>query len=177
MNAPPSRLLIHINAPPHPTRHPVVHVSNEGKTIMFKSIIVGFDGSDQSEHALKMACDMAKAFGSSLHLVHAPEYETTAMALGASAYVKEPSDEEIQRLGAEVMARAVSAASAAGVKPASVTVARGNAANVVLKRAKTVTADLIVTGRRGLGGLGSLVLGSTSLKIAHDAECPVLTVR
>ena len=144
---------------------------------MFKSIIVGVDGSDQSDHALTTACALAKTFGSALHLVHVPEYETTAMAMGPRSYVFEPSDAEIQKLGAEVIARAVSTAQMAGVTPASDTIERGKAASVVLDRAKAVRADLIVTGRRGLGGLGSLVLGSTSLKIAHEAECPVLTVR
>lgn len=38
-------------------------------------------------------------------------------------------------------------------------------------------AQLIVVGSRGRGGFRGLMLGSTSQKVMHQAECPVLVVR
>ena len=37
--------------------------------------------------------------------------------------------------------------------------------------------DGVVMGRRGLGDLGGLLLGSVSHRVAHDAACAVITVQ
>ncbi len=62
-------------------------------------------------------------------------------------------------------------------KPASTTIGAGDPASEVLTVLKNTSADLVVCGRRGLGNVSALVLGSTSAKIAHDADCAVLTVK
>jgi nucleotide-binding universal stress UspA family protein len=38
-------------------------------------------------------------------------------------------------------------------------------------------ADLLVVGSRGLGAVGSTVLGSVSRGVLHHARCPVAVVR
>ena len=53
---------------------------------------------------------------------------------------------------------------------------RGDPAEKVVARAKELGADLIVTGRRGLGNLGALIQGSTTQRIGHLAETACLTV-
>jgi nucleotide-binding universal stress UspA family protein len=40
--------------------------------------------------------------------------------------------------------------------------------------ARDVHADLIVVGRRGIGGVERLLLGSTSERVCGFADCPVL---
>ena len=52
---------------------------------MFTKIVVGFDGSDSAERALRLACDISKKYKSEVHLVHTPQPQTVAFAMGAMA--------------------------------------------------------------------------------------------
>ena len=52
----------------------------------------------------------------------------------------------------------------------------GDPAGVLVDYAKAHAIDLIVMGRRGLGDLGGLLLGSVSHKVAQLASCACLTV-
>jgi len=54
---------------------------------------------------------------------------------------------------------------------------QGPPADAILRVAKTRDVDLIVMGARGLGSLGSLLLGSVSQKVMAHADCPVIIVR
>jgi nucleotide-binding universal stress UspA family protein len=53
----------------------------------------------------------------------------------------------------------------------------GSPAEEVVAFARDREADLIVSGSRGFGRLKSMLLGSTSHKIAQLAECSCLTAR
>jgi nucleotide-binding universal stress UspA family protein len=55
-------------------------------------------------------------------------------------------------------------------------VAQGQAAEVIVERAKEEGADLIVMGRRGLGSARALLMGSVSHRVAHLCQCPCMTV-
>lgn len=56
-------------------------------------------------------------------------------------------------------------------------VASGKPYEAILEVGHEAGADLIVLGRRGLGGVERLLLGSTSERVAGQADCPVLVVR
>lgn len=143
---------------------------------MFKIIVVGVDGSDHSRNALRAACELATRFDSEMHLVHAPELSLVEMSPAVGEFTVPPTDEELQTAGKRVMDEAETLARNSGVTPASMTIGRGAASDEIMAIAHLHSADLIVTGRSGLGALGSLFLGSTSQKIAHDAKCACLTV-
>ncbi|MCP5087965.1 MAG: universal stress protein [Rhodobacteraceae bacterium] len=144
---------------------------------MFKNIVVAVDGSDPSNRAISIACDLAKNYHSDIHLVHTPELDTAVGALGVSAVSFEPTDKQIEEAGKRVMDNAQKQADIAGHPAKSAIMGNGTPAQEVLSATKKKNADLIVTGRRGLGNIAALVLGSTSQKIAHDAPCAVLTVK
>jgi nucleotide-binding universal stress UspA family protein len=48
----------------------------------------------------------------------------------------------------------------------------GNAAHELIEASRD--ADLLVLGSRGVGGVASLVIGSTSSQVFHHAHCPVV---
>lgn len=147
---------------------------------MFSKIVVGTDGSEMSEKALRAACDIAAKYDAEIHLVHTPQIQTVAFALGAvagyHAVTTMPSPEEVQQAADKVIETARGIVEQSGRSVASTRVNLGDPADEVVACAEENGADLIVTGRRGLGSVGALVQGSTSLKIGHNAKCACLTV-
>lgn len=53
----------------------------------------------------------------------------------------------------------------------------GDPAGNIIAAAEHEKAELVVMGRRGLGNVAGLVMGSISHKVAHLAECTCLTVK
>ena len=147
---------------------------------MFKTILVGFDGSEPAERALFAACALAKRFDAVLEVSHTPLDETVTFAaeaisgfyVGASA----AQEELLREAAAEVTDRARTIASASGMPVIEVHIGEGDPVENMVNRAELVKADLIVTGRRGLGGVTGLFLGSTSQGISKRATCAVMTV-
>jgi nucleotide-binding universal stress UspA family protein len=53
----------------------------------------------------------------------------------------------------------------------------GNPADEIIKLAQRHKADLVVTGAKGLGAIGRLLLGSVSTRLIQHSRCSVLLVR
>jgi nucleotide-binding universal stress UspA family protein len=147
---------------------------------MFKKIVVGLDGSETSENALRIACDLGKKYGSAIHLVYTAHPETVAMPVGAvagfHAATTMPSEAEVKAAGEKVLAAGVAITKKYGHKTTNTHFEHGKPSDRILACAENCGADLIVTGRRGLGAIGSLLLGSTSQQVSHLAKCACLTV-
>ena len=147
---------------------------------MITSIVVGIDGSEAAERALRLACGIALKFEAKLQIMHTPRDETVVYAAEAISgfYVgSNMAQQELLREAAEQLgekARAIAAEE--GLVDVEVSIGKGDPAYDILDCAKAVSAELIVTGRRGLGDLGALVLGSTSHQISKNATCACLTV-
>ena len=58
-----------------------------------------------------------------------------------------------------------------------VSIREGQAAEVVLQTAASSRSDLIALGSSGLSKIQSLLLGSVSNRVVHEATCPVLVVK
>lgn len=146
---------------------------------MFKTIIIGVDGSDAAIRAVKAACSVADKTAK-LSLVHTPLPDTVAFATGAIAGYQMvsvvPDSEEVQQAAQRIIEDATQAAKDAGCDIAEGIVRHGDPGDSILSVAKELDADLIVTGRRGLGNVAGLLIGSTSQRIAHLATCAILSV-
>lgn len=147
---------------------------------MFKKIVVGIDGSKTSENALRLACDLAKKYKSEIYLVHSPQPQTVAFALGAVAgyhtATTMPSHEEVVSAAEKVLDSAKSIAAEYGQEITKSRMELGDAADEIIACAEECGADLIVTGRRGLGSVSSLVMGSTTQRVNHLAKCACLSI-
>ncbi|WP_166172631.1 universal stress protein [Rubrobacter tropicus] len=138
-------------------------------------ILLATDGSEDASAATRAAVDLAKRSGSELHVVHAfefippREYMSVALRLrtaqGASARGQELLDEQVERIERY------------GVKVAGAQVRAGSPVDQILSAAEEIGAGLVVIGRRGLGGVRRLLMGSVSEGVIHNARCPVLVLR
>jgi nucleotide-binding universal stress UspA family protein len=140
---------------------------------MYKSIVVGTDGSDTASEAVRRAAQLAGDWQADLHLVsaHTPHKAKVAVGSGpeASDWVADP-DYKVDA----VLDKAVDLAKAGGVEP-KLHAPKGDPADALMKVAETEGADLIVVGNRGMTGARRL-LGSVPNKVTHHASCSVLVV-
>lgn len=147
---------------------------------MFRQIIVGLDGSEKSKKAARIGFDLARHYAGNVTLVHVPHAETSSYVVGAvSGYhttITEPNFEELEKAGQKILDEAVEIAHEMGFDRVKTLMPHGDAATEILLHADEIDADLIITGRRGLGGLSSLLLGSTTQQINHMAKCACLSM-
>ncbi len=150
---------------------------------MISTILVPVDGSPHANTAIDWASDLAVKYGARLVLLHViakwrPEaYAEDARALAQREQNDVTEWELLQSLGRRVVDPAEQRARKRGVTAPETVIEVGDPAETVLEQAKELKADLIVMGRRGLGPLPGLLLGSVSSKIVHLSECACLTVK
>ena len=106
--------------------------------------------------------------------------QTVAFAMGAvagyHAAMTMPSPSEVKKAANKILDSGKAIAKAQGQTITQTYIGQGDPAEEIVDCAEKCAADLIVTGRRGLGSLGALVQGSTSQKINHLAKCACLSV-
>ena len=141
---------------------------------MFKSIVVGTDGSETADRALNRAVELARLTGARLHVVSA--YEPAPARVGGPQPVAEARE---WSLGPDfkvdaVLQRAEDVAHGGKVE-VEVHAPTSDAAGALISVAQKQDADLIVVGSRGMRGAGR-VLGSVPNKVSHRAPCDVLIV-
>lgn len=145
---------------------------------MFNTILLAYDGSDHAKNALKVAAGLAKTYGATLSVAHTPELDTPPIVIGSFVAPLDtpPSKDQIVKAGQVIVDQAKAEAEAEGVEISEVHLGGVAPAEVILAAAEKDDADLIVLGRRGLGTLGALALGSVSQSVTHRAKCACLTV-
>jgi nucleotide-binding universal stress UspA family protein len=139
-----------------------------------QTIVVGTDGSPNSDLAVKQAAKIAKGSDATVHLVAAFPDETTFGETIASSAKRDRID--LREVAESVLARVAAEPDLEGVDVATDARA-GDPAHVILDLADEVGADLIVVGARGHTGLKRFLLGSVSSKLSHHAKRSLMIVR
>ena len=140
-------------------------------------IVVGVDGSDGGAKAVEFAAAEAALRETRLRIVSA--WDVPAAVYAAPPGWAPPPDQETLdafRMRAQQVADDASA-KVNELRPSlqvEALAVPGQPADALL--AQGADADLIVVGRRGLGGFKSLLLGSVSQQVVHHATCPVVVV-
>src|SRR5215472_4410915 len=125
-----------------------------------KHILFPVDFSDRSRGAASYAEELAAHFDAELillHVVEPPSYNTSltdSHRVHAEGFDKF-FGQQLQRLRVKRL------------------IEHGDAARKIVECAGSHDADLIVIPTQGLGIYRRLIIGSTSAKVLHDADCPV----
>ena len=148
---------------------PVVVVPEELRRSTSR-IVVGTDGSEHADHALRWAVDEADRRGCELVIVHVWKYGYHLTTNGIDrADDFTPVDAEIILDRAVECARSLSGGNVRGQ------LIEGNEADVLLELSES--ADLLVLGARGRGGFRAMLFGSIANAAATHSACPTVIVR
>lgn len=82
----------------------------------------------------------------------------------------------ITALGDHIVETARSRTREAGAHDVTTQICAGDIADKILDMAEAEKAEIIVLGRRGLGRVQEVLLGSVSQKVLHHADCKVVIV-
>jgi nucleotide-binding universal stress UspA family protein len=145
---------------------------------VFKSIVVGTDGSETANEAVRQAVELAGSVGAKVELVSA--YEPVPEQRLREERRQAPEDLQWAINPREDVDTTLEAASQVANK-AGVTVnvyaRQGDPADAILDVAEEQEADLIVVGNKGMTGAKRFLLGSVPNKVSHHAPCSVLIIR
>ena len=145
---------------------------------MFKSIVVGTDGSETASEAVRQAVDLAKEISAKVQLVSA--YEPVGDQRLREERTEVPDDVQWMVNPREDVDATLRAA-ADRAKEAGVDVEtyarQGDPADAILDVAEEKNADLIIVGNKGMTGAKRFLLGSVPNKVSHHAPCSVLIIR
>ncbi len=146
---------------------------------MFKRILLATDGSEASDHAARIAIDLARVHGASLTALYVVDpYPFLGMGevnpLGFDAYMAAARDQ-----AAQAHSRILDACNAGGAAVAvemrvveDVAVLEG-----IVRTAREQQSDLVVIGSHGRTGLARVMLGSIAAKVVAQSPVPVLVAR
>jgi nucleotide-binding universal stress UspA family protein len=138
---------------------------------MYQKILVAVDHSEMSDRALAAAGELASLSHGEVWVLHLREREV----IGRMGTVPtESADEARSPVDDAVAGLAQAGINAHGEVRDTLF---GHAAREIIEDAKAHDVDVIVMGSRGRGDLAGLVLGSTTHKVMHLADRPVLVVR
>lgn len=141
----------------------------------YRNIVVAVDFSANADTAFDAALELAKQYGSKLHIVHALSYPLFLV----SPYQFDLPPDFLESARAEAKRKLQAAAEKAGSDGVEVEwhFEEGAADIAIIKIAAETGADLVVMGTRGNTGLKHIVLGSIAERTIRAAPCSVLTVK
>ncbi len=142
--------------------------------MLFKNILVPYDGSSHSKHAFKVALDMAKKYNSKLSMV--TTLDTSSGYWGHST-IWDKAMGGAKNLVTKEFESFKSAAKKAKVSFHSEIIESYSITKTIVSYSKSKKIDLIVMGAHGITGWEKLILGSVTDSVAHRVKCPVLIVR
>ena len=144
------------------------------------NILVGIDGSEHADRALDFALELADKCKTSITILSVvPSFNIPIPIKNEKTEVlRTRVTHELRESHKKVLSEAIKKAKK--IKPnlnITTRLEEGQSADKIIDIAKKGNYYMIVMGRRGLGSVETLFLGSVSHKVATKAECPVLIVK
>ena len=146
--------------------------------MLFKNILVPYDGSKYSIHAFKIALDMAEKYNSKITILACllkPIYR--GVWYYDSRYTKailkkeeKVAKQNITKLVDDVKKKIDKSINVKIIPTVSIT-------DKIVTFVKTNKIDLIVMGSHGRTGFDKLLLGSVANGVSQKAKCPILIIK
>jgi nucleotide-binding universal stress UspA family protein len=140
----------------------------------YRRILVGYDGSLNSQRALLKAAALAREQEATLRVIVVVNPLMTSAPLIPP--IPQGVFDDLMRNGNDLLSRAL--ADARQVAPTVTgSVEEGYPADCILNMATRNQSDLVVLGRRGISGVERFLLGGVSSSVVSHSKCDVLIVR
>lgn len=144
--------------------------------MVFRKILVGYDGSEASKKALYKAIGLAKIIGGELHIVGVVRpFEFATVDFILPEEIEEYEREELSK-EEKYLREALDIVKGEGLN-AYTKVLEGEPSEELMDYADSNGCDLIVVGHRGIGGFKRMILGSTASNLVKYANQSVLVVK
>ncbi|MDH3488809.1 MAG: universal stress protein [Nitrosopumilus sp.] len=143
--------------------------------MVFKNILVPYDGTNFSNRAFRKALDIAKKDDSKITVFTVIEGEYSAIR--GFSKINPQIIKKQQNTAKKYIYKLEQTAKNLDV-PISVKIKQGTSIiKEIISLAISKKSDLIVIGSHGRTGLNKLILGSVAYGVAHQAKCSVMVVK
>ncbi|MEQ8904295.1 universal stress protein [Ekhidna sp.] len=145
-----------------------------------KKILVPYDFSKVSEHALNFACQIAGKANSDIIILNVIEHPTADSFKTLGMQNVDPMEQlYIKKMYETVQAKLNDVAVAANYSNDHIytKIQLGNPFNTIIDQVTEEKVSLMVVGTEGAEGLNEYFVGSNAEKIVRKATCPVITVQ
>jgi len=145
--------------------------------MLFKKILVPYDGSTCSMHAFQISMDMAKKYNSQVTILYCLQTDFRVPWYGFDSRMGDAIKKKQKDIALKNIAQLESNAKKAGVKVSSKISESHSIVKTLVSFAESNNISLIVMGSHGRTGFDKLLLGSVAHGVSHRARCPVLIVK
>lgn len=145
-----------------------------------RKILTATDGSEPAQHALMKAAEYASMWDATLHvLTVVPNVSPLASPIEGYPHSYLISDlEDVAKAYERILKQAIKQVK---VKHPSLKIKThlkvGLPSQQIVEQAEELDCEMVVMGSRGLGGITSWVLGSTSKKVVDQCKKQVLVIK
>ena len=149
---------------------------------MFKKILVPVDGSEHAKRAIEYAADISVRYDAPVVLMHvmtrlgSDRVPEELREIAKMEHIEATEADVLKSVATGIVGNASDHAKSHGASNIQTVIEHGNPAKMIVSYCDDNDIDLIVMGRRGLGDLAALFVGSVSHKVAQLAKCACLTV-
>jgi len=153
---------------------------------MYKNILIAFDGSEPSKHALDQGISIANLASAEVFIISVvPRVMMPVFpdeGFGAAPVTAAQDMTEYQQKMRDIYAKSLKEAEHDIEKnypdlKVSTELMEGRPSSTIVEEAEKKEAELIVIGSRGLGGITGWILGSTSRRVVESCKVPILVVK
>lgn len=144
-------------------------------SLKMKKILVPTDFSEEAEHALKVAAQLAKTYGSEIYLLHLLELPLQEMdalhtysELPEAMFFMEMANQKLDDLMTRDYLKGLSV---------NVTIKPINSSDVIVDQCHKLGITMVAMGSHGSSGIQELFIGSFAEKVVRVCDVPVLVIK